>query len=276
MTTYTQMLEKAGNNQAEFNVVIEKAKADPRLKDGDLIGLSKTTAFKETKDDTYEGNIFAAINSKKLNATTATEKVERDFANNLVSPERRTKILKALEDVKAVNKKNPSVEKLVSQYYKKIDTLAAPRNAFDIDAKYNKGVYDIKRDTAKIQFGKKLAELASSGKYSPSSIDSAFKSVMDDVYPGDPLAKATGFGGKSKDDIPKGVKAEIIGNDKALRDEIKAEALFAAKQGKSLSGAEKSEMARRILWYNNQLKNIEQKKQKDALIKPDIEKSGKN
>lgn len=266
MTLYTGLLKNAENNQFKFNEIQKKISVDPRLTADDKKAFEANRVFMESSDDQYEGMILSRLFSNKktdkLSIGQANDLVEADYIKGNVSADRRTKMLKYFNDIKDSQRRDPTIERLVSQYYGKIESLSLPKTVFDIDSQMVKGQIDQKNATVKVQFAQALSQLSAEGKYTPANIESVFNKVVGNAYKGDPLATLGGFGsGKNK--IPPGTNVNVFEDPKGLQKEIEKEARRGIANPK-----ERGEAAKRIRVYQQQLDRLNKDKKINEVIKP--------
>lgn len=267
MSTYVEMLKKAGNNQFEFDAVIEKATSDSRLKPEDLSNIQKNRVFMETRDDIYEGNIMERFNARKLNAQQVNDLVEKDYNKGEVSADRRLRIQKSLDNIKDSQRKDPTLERLVTQYYNKIDTLYTPKSTFDFDSAFSKGKFEREKDTTRIAFARELSRLATTGNYNADSIEGAYNRVVVRKIPDDTQA--------SNRNKPQGVNISVLGDAKALQKEIENEAKIYAARGKKMTKQEVQDMKSRVKFYRKDLEAAKQRQEDKNITRPSQNKSGK-
>ena len=259
LTEYTDILKQAGNDQFKFNLAQEKIQADRRLKAEDKKNLATMRAFMETQDDQQEADIFSAINQGKLNILSATKKVETLYIDGQLSVDRKAKILRALENVRDFQRRDPTVERLVSEYFKRFDDYAAPRSVFDIQSKLYKGVQDQQVSLMRTQFANRLADLAAQGRYTPGNIEAVYKEVLRRNNVNDPLMTAGARGRQGG--LPRLVNPTALEDAKSIQKELMGlSKQFAREKGK-MTPQQKKEMQDAVIYYN---------KRKDFLIKQNM------
>lgn len=271
LSTYTTLLESAKNNQFAYNEAVAKAAADPRLTGEDISALSRNRIFMEVEDDIYEGNIMEKVYNKKINLQQANDTIEKDYIEGKVSADRRTKMLNSINNTKESQRKDPTLERLVTQYYARLEGLKDPSSMFDIEGRLYKGAVDKKNDIAKTDFAHALSKLAAEGRYNANTIENAFNRVIDNAYRGE--GKGSFRGGTGKNKLPKGVDTSAIGDAQRAQELALQEGKYLAANSKTMTKAEIAELAARASWYAKQ-KNEALKKQRVNQITSPAKPSG--